>query len=358
MKQKKRIGLLFGGRSAEHEVSLASATSVMQQLDQQKYEVLPLYITRQGSWLLGIEPQALLTSGLTPELRDKAVAVTLAASPDTQRLLALGAGAALPDDGRLDLLFPVLHGPNGEDGTVQGLFELANIPYVGCGVLASAVSMNKSIMKQLFQQADLPVVPFLSYRQHAWQQDPQTILSTIETELAYPCFIKPANLGSSIGVSRATHRQQLSAAIELALSYDRAFIVEQGLDCREFSCAILGNDAPRASVVGEILPGSTFSDYNDKYLNHTIQFVIPAEISTAVSDNLREMALRAYQRLDLRGLARVDFFLNNHNGRFFINEVNTLPGFTSQSLYPQLWAASGLPYAQLLDRLLELALER
>lgn len=357
MNRKKRIGLLFGGRSAEHEVSLASAASVMQYLDRQKYAVIPLFITRQGNWLWGIEPGDLLTSGLTADLQSRAVAVTLATSPDIQRMLSLEEGISLPDNGKLDILFPVLHGPNGEDGTIQGLFELANIPYVGCGVLASAVGMDKVIMKQLFQQADLPIVPFLSYRQHEWKQDPQAILSTIEARLSYPCFVKPANLGSSIGVSKATHRKQLSEAIELALSYDRKLVVEQGLDCREFSCAILGNTEAQASVVGEILPGSEFSDYNDKYINHTIQFVIPAEIPKAVSDTLREMALQAYSVLDLCGLARVDFFLNNLNGRLYINEVNTLPGFTSQSLYPQLWAASNLPYSQLLDRLIDLALE-
>jgi D-alanine-D-alanine ligase len=358
MNEKKRIGLIFGGRSAEHEVSLASAPSVMQHLDPQRYEIVPILITPEGTWLWGIEPRALLESEITPAMRAEAVAVTLSADPHCQRVLALEAGTSLPHNGALDVLFPVLHGPNGEDGTIQGLFELTNIPYVGCGVLASAVGMDKAIMKQLFREAALPITDFLCFRSHEWKQTSQSVLDAIEAQIPYPCFVKPANLGSSIGVSKAVNRQQLARAIEVALSYDRKVVVERGLTCREFSCAILGNDELCASVVGEILPGSEFSDYNDKYINHTIQFIIPADLSEDRVQTLRAMALRVYRLLDLSGLARVDFFIDRTAEQIYLNEVNTMPGFTSMSLYPQLWQASGLGYPQLLDRLIELALQR
>jgi D-alanine-D-alanine ligase len=352
---KKRIGVIFGGRSGEHEVSLASAKSVLQHLDPQTYEVIPMMITPQGSWLWGQGPHTLEN---VPTSGKEVVAVTLPADPTVQRMRSLQEGVCLPHDGALDVLFPVLHGPNGEDGTIQGLFELANIPYVGCGVLASAIGMDKVIMKQLFRAAGLPIVPFLSYRRHEWEQAPDVVLTAVEQQLSYPCFVKPANLGSSIGVNKAKNRQQLTAAIEEALRYDRKIVIERGLDCGEFSCAILGNDQPVASVVGEILPGSEFSDYNDKYVNHAIQFVIPAHVSVETAEMLQEMALRVYQLLDLSGLARVDFFFDKVSKQFYLNEVNTLPGFTSMSLYPRLWQASGLEYAPLLDRLIELALER
>ena len=356
MTTKKRLGLIYGGRSAEHAVSLASAASVIQNLNSQLYEVIPIFITPSGNWLWDVAPDLILSTGLTPELESNAV--TLVTSPLTKGMVEIKPGRGLSADRTLDILLPILHGTNGEDGTIQGLFEMANLPYVGCGVLASAIGMDKVIMKQLLKQAGLPTINFLAYRRHQWEQDSEAVLAEIEAQVGYPCFIKPANLGSSIGVNKAEDRQHLTQAIQLALNYDRKIVVERGLTCREFSCAILGNNDPQASVVGEILPGSIFSDYNDKYINHTIHFVIPAALPPAILEHLRTLAIQAYQTLDLSGLARVDFFLDTVNEQFYLNEVNTMPGFTAQSLYPQLWEASGLHYSSLLDRLLELAEER
>ncbi|GHO76810.1 D-alanine--D-alanine ligase A [Ktedonobacter sp. SOSP1-85] len=361
MKQKKRIGIIFGGRSCEHEVSLASAASVVQNLDAEKYDIVPIAITKDGAWLWGVEPQQLLRAVNDPMLATEIASspvVTLVIDSQSRRFISINKAQPLPANGELDVLFPVLHGPYGEDGTIQGLFEMANIPYVGCGVLGSAAGMDKEIMKELFQAAGLPVVKTLTYRRFEWEREPEHLIAMIEHQLAYPCFVKPANLGSSIGVSRANDRDQLIKAMNEAFTYDRKIEVEQGINCREFSCAVLGNDEPSASVVGEILPGDEFSDYEDKYVNHTIQFVIPATIPTETAQMLRDMALRAYQALDLQGLSRVDFFQDKVTGRFYINEVNTLPGFTEMSLYPKLWAASGLAYSQLLDQLIELALRQ
>lgn len=363
MREKKRVGVVFGGRSGEHEVSLNSAVSVLENLNREAYEVIPIAITQQGTWLWGVEPQQLLQAKNNPALHEAlqhAPAVTLQiGGTGPQRLIPIQSTESLAHDGRLDVLFPVLHGPNGEDGTIQGLFEMANVPYVGCGVLASAIGMDKDIMKRIFLMADLPIVASLTFKRHAWERAPEDVLDSIEQSLPYPCFVKPANLGSSVGVNKARDREELQNAVQIAFTYDRKIIVEQGLDAREFSCAVLGNDEPKASLVGEVLPGSEFSDYNDKYINHTIRFDIPAsQIPSEQALALQNMALKAYQALDLTGLARVDFFLDKASGKYFINEVNTLPGFTDMSLYPRLWAASGLPYQQLLDTLIELALKR
>lgn len=361
MTHKKRIGVIYGGRSCEHEVSLASAVSVVRYLDTEKYDIIPIVITKDGAWLWNVEPGQLLQASSDPELAAalaSASVVSLATDTQSRQFFALQNKQPLPADGRLDLLFPVLHGPYGEDGTIQGLFEMANIPYVGCGVLGSAVGMDKEIMKVLFQAAGLPVVDSLVYRRFQWKRDPEGLLNEVEQRLSYPCFVKPANLGSSVGVSNARNRQEMARAISEAFTYDRKVIIEQGLECREFSCAILGNEYPLVSQVGEILPGDEFSDYEDKYVNHTIQFVIPSTLPAETARELREMALRAYQALDLSGLSRVDFFQDKTGGQFYINEVNTLPGFTDMSLYPKLWAASGLSYPELLDRLIELAVER
>jgi len=363
MATKKRIGVVFGGRSGEHEVSLASAASVLKHLNREIYEIIPIAITRQGTWLWGIEPQQLIQARSDPALArtlTNAPTVTLrTGGTGPQRLIDIQSGEPLPSDGVLDVFFPILHGPNGEDGTIQGRFEIANVPYVGCGVLASAIGMDKEIMKKIFHMTGLPIVDSLSFKRHVWERAPEDVLDAIEQRLPYPCFVKPANLGSSVGVNKARDRAELENAARLAFAYDRKIIVEQGLAVREFSCAVLGNDDPEVSVVGEILPGSEFSDYDDKYINHTIQFDIPASrIPADQAQELRTMALRAYQALDLNGLARVDFFLDKATGTYYINEVNTLPGFTEMSLYPRLWAASGLAYPQLLDRLIKLALER
>ncbi|HTK07415.1 MAG TPA: D-alanine--D-alanine ligase family protein [Ktedonobacteraceae bacterium] len=363
MSEKKRVGVVFGGRSGEHEVSLASAASVLENLNREAYEIIPIAITQQGTWLWGVEPRQLIQAKNDPALYEElqhnpAVTLQIGGS-GPKRLIPIQSAEPLAQDGKLDVLFPVLHGPNGEDGTIQGLFEMADVPYVGCGVLASAIGMDKEIMKRIFLMADLPIVDSLTFKRHAWERAPEEILEAIEQGLPYPCFVKPANLGSSVGVNKARDREELQNAVQLAFSYDRKIIVEQGLDVREFSCAVLGNDEPKASVVGEILPGSEFSDYNDKYINHTIRFDIPAsQIPGEQALALQSMALKAYQALDLNGLARVDFFLDKVSGNYFINEVNTLPGFTDMSLYPRLWAASGLSYQRLLDTLIELALER
>jgi D-alanine-D-alanine ligase len=363
MVAKKRIGLIFGGRSGEHEVSLASAASVLENLDREAYEVIPILITQQGTWHWGVEPRQLIQAKgdrALSEILTNAPAVMLGVgSSDPHVLVPVQSAFPLPADGQLDVFFPVLHGPNGEDGTIQGLFEMANVPYVGCGVLASAIGMDKEIMKKIFQMAGLPIVNSLTFKRHIWERTPEEVLHTIEHHLPYPCFVKPANLGSSIGVNKARDREELQHWVQLAFTYDRKIVVEQGLAAREFSCAVLGGDEVEVSVVGEILPGSEFSDYEDKYINHTIQFDIPtSRIPQDQAQELRAMALRAYQALDLNGLARVDFFLDKATGKYYINEVNTMPGFTAMSLYPRLWAASGLPYRLLLDRLIDLALKR
>jgi D-alanine-D-alanine ligase len=361
MTKKKRVGVIFGGRSGEHEVSLASATSVVQNLDTEKYDITPIAITKDSMWLWGIEPQQMLqvasSAALATEIASAPV-VSLVIGSQHRKFTCINNAQPLPDDGELDVLFPVLHGPNGEDGTIQGLFEMANIPYVGCDVLGSAIGMDKTIMKRLFKVADLPIVKSLTYRRIEWERDSASLLAMIESQLVYPCFVKPANLGSSVGVNKANNRDQLIKAIHEAFMYDRKIEVEEGIDCREFSCAVLGNDDVSISAVGEILSGGEFSDYEDKYINHTIQFRIPAPIPAETSQMLRDMALQAYRLLDLKGLSRIDFFQDKVSGQFYINEVNTLPGFTSSSLYPKLWAASGLAYPQLLNRLIELAFQQ
>ncbi|QBD76714.1 D-alanine--D-alanine ligase [Ktedonosporobacter rubrisoli] len=361
--KKKRIGVVFGGRSGEHEVSLNSAASALQYLDREKYEVIPIAITEQGNWLWGVEPEKLLQARKDPALgesqADTSAVAVKAGSDAPQSLIDLQSGNPLSSVEALDVFFPILHGPHGEDGTIQGLFEMANVPYVGCGVLGSAIGMDKEIMKKIFHMAGLPLVASLTFKHHSWERNPEDVLDTIEQRLPYPCFVKPANLGSSVGVNKARDRAELERAVKLAFSYDRKIVVEQGHAVREFSCAVLGNDEPQVSVVGEVLHGSDFNSYEAKYVNHTAQFDIPAtHIPDEQAQELRAMALRAYKALDLNGMARVDFFLDTDTNTYYINEVNTMPGFEKTSLYPQLWAVSGLSYPQLLDRLIQLAQER
>ncbi len=362
MAQKKlRIGLVFGGRSGEHEVSLASATSVMANLDREKYEVVPIGITREGGWLLGTEPARLMAAEL--DVSDTVgtgatTAVTLTGDPRLRRLIPLQGSEPLQGNGALDVIFPVLHGTYGEDGTLQGLLEMANVPYVGCGVLGAALGMDKEKMKIVFEAVGLPGVDYLVYRRNEWERSPETIMDAIEQRLSYPCFVKPVNLGSSVGINKAHNRAELARSIDVAAEYDRKIIIERGIECRELECAILGNDEPIASVVGEVVASNEFYDYNAKYLDNQSQVIIPADIPQAAAEEVRRQAVKAFQALDLSGLARIDFFLEKESGRVYINEVNTLPGFTQISMYPKLWEASGLPYAQLLDRLIELAIER
>src|SRR5712691_6562619 len=360
-KKKLRIGLVFGGRSGEHEVSLASATSVMANLDSDKYEVVPIGITKQGSWLLGTEPARLLETEQSVSAStgtEETTAVTLTGDPSLRRLIPLQSSEQLKDNGALDVILPVLHGTYGEDGALQGLLEMANVPYVGCGVLGSALGMDKEKMKMIFQRVSLPVGDFLVYRRSQWERAPEPIMDAIEQRLGYPCFVKPVNLGSSVGVNKAHDRAELLHFINEAAEYDRKIIIEKGIDCREVECAVLGNDEPIASVVGEVISSNEFYDYRAKYIDGKSQIIIPADIPQAAAEEVRRQAVAAFLALDLSGLARVDFFLEKETVRVYINEVNTLPGFTQISMYPKLWEASGLPYSQLLDRLIELAIER
>jgi D-alanine-D-alanine ligase len=355
--RKRRIGLIFGGRSGEHEVSLASARSVMAHLDQEKYEVVPIAITKTGAWLLGADPQTLLTTGQDAQ-PETSTMVTLTGDPNVQRLIPLEGGEQLRDNGALDVIFPAMHGTTGEDGALQGLLEMANVPYVGCGVLGSALGMDKEKMKMIFQNIGLPIVDYLVYRRHEWERSPETVMDAIEQRLGYPTFIKPANLGSSVGINKAHDRAELEHAIDVAAQYDRKIIIEKGINCRELECAVLGNDEPIASVVGEVGSSSEFFDYNAKYIDNKSEISIPAVLPQATAEEIRRQALQAFLALDLSGLARVDFFLEKETGQVYINEVNTLPGFTQVSMYPMLWEASGIPYSELLDRLIELGIER
>ena len=361
---KLRIGVLFGGRSGEHEVSLRSARSVMAALDPTRYEVVPIGITKDGRWLAG-NAMAALSEGAA------ARPATLLPEPATNEtaaaLLALDAGDGAPSlsvIAELDVLFPVLHGPFGEDGTVQGLLELAGLPYVGAGVVGSAVGMDKAIFKHVMAANGVPVLPWRLFTGEQWRRNPEVVLDAVEAALPYPVFTKPANLGSSVGISKCRDRAELRAGLDEAARFDRRIVVEQGIDrARELEVAVLGNDEPQASVVGEVRPRREFYDYVAKYLlppgsEEESELIIPAPLEPALSEAIRALAVRAYRAIDAAGLGRVDLLLDDHSGDIYLNEINTLPGFTSISMYPKLWAASGLSYSQLLDRLIELALER
>ena len=358
MAEKKiRIGLVFGGRSGEHEVSLASARSVMANLDSDRYEVIPIGITKSGTWLLGDEPTHALAQG-TQTTEEHTTAVTLTGDPTMRRLIPLQGNEPLRNNGALDVIFPVLHGTYGEDGTLQGLLEMANVPYVGRGVLGAALGMDKEKMKMVFSAVGLPNVEYFVCRRNEWERSPETVMNVVEQSLGYPCFVKPVNLGSSVGINKAHDRDELEHAIEVAATYDRKIIIERGINCRELECAVLGNDEPIVSVVGEVLASGEFYDYNAKYIDGKSQAIIPADLPPTIAEEIRRQAIKAFLALDLSGLARVDFFLERETNKVYINEVNTLPGFTEISMYPKLWAASGLQYTQLLDRLIELAIER
>jgi D-alanine-D-alanine ligase len=349
--------VIFGGRSGEHEVSLVSAQSVMSAINKDKYEVIPIGIDKGGRWLTSGEPMRELKAALAtpPPALAASFEPTIQPTAETRDLIPGTAEHGIPS---MDVLFPVLHGPFGEDGTVQGLLELANLPYVGSGVLGSALGMDKIVMKSVFRDAGLPVVPAIAVLRRDWESRPEEIVAQVNRELGYPCFIKPANLGSSVGISKAHNADELPAAINLASSFDRRILVEQAVDAREIECSVLGNDAPIASVLGEILPKREFYDYQAKYGDEDTELIIPAPLPTAKGREIQELAVRAFQALDCAGMARVDFFLSRQSGQVYVNEVNTIPGFTSISMYPKLWEASGLPYPELIDRLISLALER
>lgn len=365
--KKLRVGLLFGGRSGEHEVSLMSAASVLKALDPEKYEVVPIGITREGSWRVGTAAEHLLPPGaqspaperLLPAVLESGKPVMASPDPTAPQLVSLNSASPAGEPARpLDVILPVLHGTFGEDGTVQGLLELAGIPYVGAGVLASATGMDKDIMKKLFRDAGLPVVPWVLVLRREWEASPAKVRKLIEKEIRYPLFVKPANLGSSVGISKVHKARELAPALDLGAQYDRKILVEKAVNGREIECSVLGNERPEASVPGEIIPINEFYDYEAKYLKEGSQAIIPARLTRAQTKHVRELALRAFQAIDCAGLARVDLLLDRKTGKIFVNEINTIPGFTPISMYPKLWEASGIPYAQLLDRLIELALER
>jgi D-alanine-D-alanine ligase len=368
MAKKLRVGILFGGRSGEHEVSLLSAASILKAIDRKKFDVVPIGITKTGRWLTAGRAQALLAGSASADgLASQAGTDVSSAPKDTVTALipdAAAIGEAQRGDGRFDVVFPVLHGTFGEDGTIQGLFELADIAYVGSGVLGSAAGMDKDAMKRLFAQARLPIVKHLTVLRTAWEASPRKTVAAIEAALKYPVFVKPANLGSSVGISKVHDRKEIAPALNLAARFDRKIVIEEGVGgkkkkARELEVAVLGNDDPKASVVGEIIPGKEFYDYEAKYLSDGSIPVIPAKITAAESKQIRAMAVEAFRACDLAGLARVDFLMEpDGRRRIYLNEVNTLPGFTSISMYPKLWQASGLSYADLITRLIELALER
>lgn len=368
-KRKLRVGVIFGGRSGEHEVSLASAQSVMTALDRAKYEVIPVGITRDGRWIAGDALRALAEgeSAVQPAtvLPEPSQSALLRRDPgESDVVRGEAAGQRLSVITELDVVFPVLHGPYGEDGTVQGLLELAGIPYVGAGVVGSAVGMDKAIFKNVMTSNGLPVLPWQLVLRADWLRDATAVIERVEAVLPYPVFTKPANLGSSVGISKCRDRDELVAGLNEAARYDRRIVVEQGIDkARELEVAVLGNSSPEASIVGEIRPHREFYDYVAKYLaqpgsDDESELIIPAAISEEQSRRVRDLAVRAYKAIDCAGLGRVDLLLDSANGELYLNEINTIPGFTSISMYPKLWEASGLPYPELLDRLIELALER
>ncbi|HNR66431.1 MAG TPA: D-alanine--D-alanine ligase family protein [bacterium] len=369
--QRLTVGIIFGGRSSEHEVSIVSAASVIKALNPDKYRIVPIGIAKSGRWYVGEQALTWLKQGQ----EEPESAVALPADPTMQKLVPLGSRSNEWFE-KLDVLFPLIHGPLGEDGTLQGLLELTDLPYVGAGVLGSALSMDKIMQKQVCNQLGLPAVDFLWIRDIDWRSNSDSddqpllldqlanmnqeqMLQVCQDRLGYPLFVKPANLGSSIGISKARNRQELRASLEEAFLYDKKVIIEQAVqNVRELEVSILGNDKPRASVIGEIVPSNEFYDYNAKYIDGTSTLIIPAELEDGLVQSIQLAAIKAFLAVGAEGMARVDFLLDNRLGRFFLSEVNTIPGFTSISMYPKLWQASGLSYSQLLDELIRLALER
>jgi len=353
MMRKLRVAVLFGGRSGEHEVSVASAKSIMQVMDSDRYDVLPVGITKEGRWLTSGEAQAALISGVVEgaaQDEDKR-----ASQVTGQRELVPGAGGEFP---AVDVVFPVLHGTYGEDGSVQGLLELGDLPYVGSGILGSALGLDKIAQKSVLRDHGLAVVEALTMNRSRWTRDPEATIADVEGQFGYPVFVKPANLGSSVGISKAHNRDELRMGLDLASRFDRRLLVERAIDGREIECSVLGNDEPVASVLGEVVPCNEFYDYRAKYVDRDSMLHIPADLPAETTEAIREMAVRAFLALDCAGLARVDFFVCRRTGQVYVNELNTIPGFTQISMYPKLWEASGLPYGELIDRLIDLAMER
>ncbi|MCU1270479.1 MAG: D-alanine--D-alanine ligase [Acidobacteriaceae bacterium] len=381
--KKLRVGILFGGRSGEHEISLLSAASVFKAIDQNKYEVVPIGITKDGRWLTSsdaerllhgkpLESERQLRAG-DPEATSAAAvlqsgeSVVVPPEPHKSSMTAFQTDAPVRRASdraiNVDVIFPVLHGTFGEDGTIQGLLELADIPYVGAGVLGSAAGMDKDIMKSLFRAAGLPIVKHVSVLRSEWESFPKKVQKLVETKLKYPVFVKPANLGSSVGISKARDRKELSPAIEEAAKFDRKIVIEEGVGgkknkAREIECSVLGNDKPEASVPGEIVPSAEFYDYSAKYLDEGSQLIIPAKLTKAETKKVQALAIAGFRAVDCSGLARVDFLMDPKSRKIYLNEINTMPGFTSISMYPKLWAASGVTYAELISRLIQLGLDR
>jgi D-alanine-D-alanine ligase len=392
--KKLRVGILFGGRSGEHEVSLLSAASVFKAIDQSKYEVVPIGITKEGKWLTASDAERLLHGkageGARPTQVRPTQAQLRAGDPEATPAAAVlhnGEAVVVPPEPHksgtgltpfqsdaptrraadrainVDIIFPVLHGTFGEDGTIQGLLELADIPYVGAGVLGSAAGMDKDIMKSLFRAARLPIVKHVTVLRGDWELQPKKVQKLVESKLKYPVFVKPANLGSSVGISKARDRRELGPAIDEAAKFDRKIVIEEGVGgkknkAREIECSVLGNDKPLASVPGEIVPGAEFYDYRAKYLDEGSQLIIPAKLTKAETRKVQELAIGGFRAVDCSGLARVDFLMDPKSRKIYLNEINTMPGFTSISMYPKLWAASGVGYPELIGRLIELGLER
>ncbi|CAM3059623.1 D-alanine--D-alanine ligase [Paenibacillus sediminis] len=349
-KDKMTVGLVYGGKSGEHEVSLQTAFAVMNAFDFNKYELLPFYITKQGHWKVGQKLSAPFTSQEQLLLQEN--------SGDTAEAMSILFSRLTSEDSDLDVVFPLLHGTYGEDGTIQGLFEMANIPYVGAGVLASSAGMDKVIMKKLFAEAGLLQCKYQYFNVSQWERESDELIHQIEQNLGYPCFVKPANLGSSVGISKAGNRQELEQAIGFAFRFDLKVIVEENVDAREVEVGVLGNELPMASVPGEIVTSSEYYDYQAKYIDGKSQMIIPAMIDPDLADRLREYAVQAFKAIEGSGLCRADFFVRRDDGKILINEVNTMPGFTPYSMYPLLWRETGVSYAELLDRLIGLALDR
>jgi len=389
--KKLRVGILFGGRSGEHEVSLLSAASVFNAIDKDKFEVVPIGITKEGRWVTAGDAERLLKGQPAGEGARSTQPHLRAGDPDATpgaAVLAAGEAVVVPPEPQrqggslspfqtdaaltrrasdrainVDIIFPVLHGTFGEDGTIQGLLELADLPYVGAGVLGSAAGMDKDVMKSLFRAASLPIVKHVTVLRSQWEANSKKVEKLVESKLKYPVFVKPANLGSSVGISKAHDRGELGTAIEEAAKFDRKIVIEQGVGgkkqkAREIECSVLGNDSPEASVPGEIVPGKEFYDYTAKYVDEGSKLIIPAKLSKAETRKVQQLAISAFKAVDCSGLARVDFLMDAKTRKIYLNEINTMPGFTSISMYPKLWAASGLAYSNLIERLIQLGLER
>lgn len=369
--KRLRIGVVYGGRSGEHEVSLASAASIFANLDRGRYDPVPIRISRDGRWSVPDHPPAAASAAETigraraaKRAGREGREVHPVARPGHDTLLVVDRGPSaqggrmLADTLILDVIFPIVHGPCGEDGTLQGLLELADIPYVGAGVAGAATGMDKALMKALFASAGLPMVKHETVLRRSWRNGRDAVLSDLTARLRYPLFVKPANLGSSVGISRAADRESLAAGVDLAAGFDRKIVVEEGVaPCREIECAVLGNDEPRASAPGEIIPSGEFYDYAAKYLDEGSSTIVPADLAPHEADEVRRLSIAAFRAIDCAGMARVDFLLDRA-GRLFVNEINTHPGFTTISMFAKLWEASGVGYPALLDRLITLAVER